>query len=183
MPTPRQVRYIPHCLCRATSFSSSSSEVSPTLKSPSVARITLLLPPVMNCDLATRYAARMPASPGVGPPGERSSMDFCIFFLSAPEVGGSQTPTVLPYTTMETVSMSRRLFTSRENADFNSGSLLGRSMDPDTSMRKTRLAGGILAGSSFRAQTFTNSSWSSAFQGHSDKTLRMEKQLSLGGSL
>src|SRR5882762_5400590 len=98
-----------------------------------------------------------------------SSMAFWIFFLSPPEVGVSHTPTALPYTTIDTVSTDRRLFTSKLKADFSNGSLFGISIDPDTSTKKTRLAGGIRAGSTLRAHTFRNNSWSSGFQGHSDR--------------
>src|SRR5581483_12273635 len=109
----------------------------------------------------------MPDSPGVAPPGYNSSMDFLIFSFSTPDVGGSHIPMVLPYTTMEIVSLSRRLFTSKVKADFNRGSRLGISIDPEMSIKKTRLLGGIFSGSSLRASTCRVSNWLSLFQGQS----------------
>lgn len=47
------------------------SDDTPTLKSPSVARITRLLPPSMKLSCATLYASSMPAPPAVEPPGRR----------------------------------------------------------------------------------------------------------------
>src|SRR5438105_4431866 len=95
-------------------------------------------------------------------------MDLRILSFSFPEVGGSQMPTVLPYTTMERVSLSRRLFTSNLKPDFSKGRRFGISIEPEISIRKTRLLGGTFSGSTFRAETFRASNWFSAFHGHSD---------------
>src|SRR6185437_15875834 len=106
-----------------------------------------------------------------------------IFFFSLPEVGGKATATEAPYVTIETVSTARKLLINKPKADFNSGSLFGRSIDPETSMSKTRLAGGIRAGSIFRAQICRKSSRSPSFHGHSESSECSEKTLSLGGSV
>src|SRR5688572_24446831 len=113
----------------------------------------------MNWLLATLYAILTPDSPGVDPPGYSSSIDFRIFSFSLPDVGCNQTPMVLPYTTIEMVSLSRRLFTSNEKADFSKGRRLGISIEPETSIRKTRLLGGIFSDSSLRAEICRESNW------------------------
>src|SRR5580692_11546281 len=110
----------------------------------------------------------MPPSPGVDPPASSCAMDSRIFFFSAPLVGVSQTPFTPPYTTMETVSICRRLLIIRLNADFNRGNRFGRSIEPDTSIRKTRLAGGILSSFAFFAQIFKNSNSCATFQGQEE---------------
>src|SRR5450631_4542165 len=150
------------------SWLSSSSDCCPTLKSPSVARITRLVPPFINVLLANLYAARIPASPGVAPPASSWQMDSSIFFFSEPQVGVSHTPFTPPYTTIETVSTWRRLFIIRLKADFSRGKRLGRSMDPETSIRNTRLAGGILSSTAFLAQMFKYNNSCSVFQGQDE---------------
>src|ERR1700759_3438226 len=97
-------------------------------------------------------------------------MDSRIFFFSAPLVGVSHTPFTPPYTTIETVSICRRLFTIRLNADFSRGKRFGRSIEPDTSIRKTRLAGGILSSCAFFAQMFKNSNSWAVFHGQEEMT-------------
>src|SRR5437016_4611799 len=107
----------------------------------------------------------MPDSPGVNPPGVNSSMAFKIFSFSAPDTPFNFKPTTPPYTTIETVSCTRRLFTSILKADCNNGSRLGRSIEPETSIRKTKLLGGNFSRSNFLEFIFTNNSWLSWFQG------------------
>ncbi len=79
IPTPRQVNETPVLLSFMISSSRAFSEVSPTLKSPSVASITLLLPPLINVLLASLYAVLIADSPGVSPEAVNSSMDLLIF--------------------------------------------------------------------------------------------------------
>ena len=67
-----------------------------------------------------------------------------------------------------TVSVSRRLLTNNLNADFSKGSRFGISIDPEISIRKTRLLGGIFSGSIFLAAICNDNRCDSAFQGHSD---------------
>src|ERR1700759_2132817 len=110
----------------------------------------------------------MPPSPGVDPPASSCAMDSKIFFFSIPLVGVSHAPFTPPYTTIDTVSIWRRLLTIRLNADFNRGRRLGRSIEPDTSIRKTRLAGGILSSFAFFAHIFRNSNSWAVFQGQEE---------------
>ena len=74
MPTPSTDRKMP--LARFSSISRVSSPwlVTPTLKSPSVARMTRLMPPLTNCFCAISYASVMPAAPLVDPPASRRAI-------------------------------------------------------------------------------------------------------------
>ncbi|OPZ16807.1 MAG: hypothetical protein BWZ05_01719 [Bacteroidetes bacterium ADurb.BinA245] len=97
----------------------------------------------------------MPDSPGVAPPGSSSSIALNIFSFSAPLVVLSITPVSPPYTTMATESLSRKLFTKSRKEDFNNGNRLGISIDPDTSIKKTKWLGGNESKSSFAEDRFT----------------------------
>src|SRR5262245_37068720 len=55
--------------------------VTPTLKSPSVARMTRLMPPLKNCSCATWYASVIPAAPFVEPPASSAAMAWWIVSL------------------------------------------------------------------------------------------------------
>ena len=65
---------------------------APTLKSPSVASITRLFPPSINCASAILYASLIPAPPAVDPPAFNELIAFNMAFLFAPDVGFSTTP-------------------------------------------------------------------------------------------
>ncbi len=63
--------------------------------------------------------------------------------LWAPEVGSSTIPAAPAYTTMATRSWGRICSTRSRMERWTRGSLSGEDMEPDTSSRKTRLAGGM----------------------------------------
>src|ERR1700716_2220563 len=92
-------------------------------------------------------------------------MALVIFSFSFPEVGRIHTFTVLPNTTMVTVSISLRLFTISLNDDFNKGSRLGISIEPEMSIRKTRLLGGMVSRFTFLAHNFKKTNCFSVFHG------------------
>ena len=66
---------------------------------------------------------------------------------------------------METVSSGLSLPTSSRKADFSSGSLSGSSIEPDTSIRNTRLAFGCSAGFTSKPLIATCISLVRPFQG------------------
>jgi hypothetical protein len=68
MPKPRTLRYTPCLRWSSMSRVSSPSLLTPTLKSPSVHRMTRLMPPERNDARASWYARSMPAAPLVDPP-------------------------------------------------------------------------------------------------------------------
>ena len=92
IPNPSTVRKMRSLRFSSMSCSSSPSLDAPTLKSPSVARITRLLPPSMKFSLAMRYASLIPAPPAVEPPASRPSIAERIAPLLPPEVDGSTRP-------------------------------------------------------------------------------------------
>src|ERR1051326_3079852 len=69
-------------------FSKSVIDEMPTLKSPSVARMTRLLPSGLKLSVATLYASSIPAPPAVEPPAWSWSRAAMIFSLWAPAGGG-----------------------------------------------------------------------------------------------
>ena len=71
---------------------SASRLVTPTLKSPSVARMTRLMPPLTKFSEAIWYASWIPAPPLVEPPAESALMAFWISPGRSPRVAGSATP-------------------------------------------------------------------------------------------
>jgi hypothetical protein len=73
-------------------FSSSEVDDTPTLKSPSVARITRLFPPLMKLSSAVWYASLMPAAPAVASKWSSTSR---MAFLSDPLVEDSTRPSEL----------------------------------------------------------------------------------------
>ena len=67
MPKPSTVRKTLLLAFSSISLISSSRWVMPMLKSPSVARMTRLMPSCLKCSAATRYAIWSP-SPALVPP-------------------------------------------------------------------------------------------------------------------
>ncbi len=92
MPKPRTLRYTPCLRWSSMSRVSSPSLLTPTLKSPSVHRMTRLMPPERNDARASWYARSMPAAPLVDPPDSSAASAARMSGLCAPEVVGSATP-------------------------------------------------------------------------------------------
>ena len=59
---------------------------------------------------------------------------------------------------METESFARKLFTSILNADCSKGNLLGISIEPETSIKKTRWLAGNVSTFNFREDIFMKNS-------------------------
>src|ERR1700722_2822030 len=74
-----------------------------------------------------------------------------------------------PYCTIETVSISRRFLISGLIPAFSSGSLSGRSIEPETSISNTKLLGGVRAISAFRPETFPSNNRLASFQGQESR--------------
>ncbi|MCY1506654.1 hypothetical protein D9M68_409080 [compost metagenome] len=114
----------------------------PTLKSPSVAKITRLFPFLIKFSCAVLYANSIPAPPAVLPPASSFSKASIIVFLLSPEVGGKTIPAAPAYTTMETLSSFLSSLTKIFMDCFSKGNLLESLIEPETSIKKTRLEAG-----------------------------------------
>jgi len=73
-PTASVERNTPDFAFSVISLTSSSSLVTPTLKSPSVQRMTRFVPPLMKPFTAVSYANWMPPAPFVEPDARRLSI-------------------------------------------------------------------------------------------------------------
>ena len=150
MPNPNTLRKTPLEAFFSIRRINSLLLVVPMLKSPSVARITLLVPSLMKFETATLYASSIPAPPLVLPPERSLSRAAMIFSFRSHEVESSTRPDAPAYTAIATRSPSPSCSTSIFIAALTSDSLLGARIEPDTSSRNTRLLGGRLAGSNSR---------------------------------
>src|SRR5690606_37542188 len=104
----------------------------------------------------------------------RLSSAWMIFDFCEPLVEGNSKPALPAYTTIATLSCVLSLFTSIFNDAFTRGSLLASFMEPDTSIKKTRLEGGRSLVEIFLACIPTLSNLLVLFQGQSVNSVVME---------
>ena len=90
-PKPKTDKYTPDFLLSTINSSIFLSEEAPTLKSPSVAKITLLFPFFLKFISASLYANSIPLPPAVAPPALRLFKALKIVSFLSPEVGSNTT--------------------------------------------------------------------------------------------
>ena len=117
----------------------------------------------------------MPAPPAVDPPASSRSIASRIVAFSAPDVGGSTRPGRPGVHDDRHPVLGRSSCTSARNACLTSGSLSGDFIEPDTSIRKTRLLGGRSRVGTRRAWRPIRTSRCSGAHGHGPTSVETAK--------